>query len=262
MKPAESGYLAPQIHPGFHFISSGLLAERAEAAKQSLLARTIEQLTSNFVESANLIEEADMKNHTIAAVAAFFAIILGIQTYMLFRLHDRVDQLSGQKSPTDNLANNWPDITKPPLPKTFPDQDFFSDQPWNPYDEMQRMQDEMEKLFGDSFSRFHLNSPLGSLSKSPAIDLQDQSDHYLVTVNAPGAEESSINVKLDGQMLTISIKTEQGKQEEDQNDDYRYRERFVGEFHRVLTLPGPVDADNMKTEYRNGVLTITIPKKS
>ena len=203
-----------------------------------------------------------MKNHTIAAVAAFFAIILGIQTYMLFRLHDRVNQLSGQKPPTDTSADNWPNITKPPLPKALPDQDFFSGQPWNPYDEMQRMQDEMEKLFGESFSRFHLKSPLGSLSKSPAIDLQDKSDQYLVTVNAPGAEESSINVKLDGQILTISIKTEQGEQkEEDKNGDYRYRERFVGEFHRILTLPGPVDADNMKTNYRNGVLTITIPKK-
>jgi len=202
-----------------------------------------------------------MKNHTIAAVATFFAVILGIQTYMLFRLHDRVGQLSEQKPSTDTLADNWPNIPQPPIPKALPDQDFFNGQPWNPYDEMQRMQDEMEKLFGESFSRFHLKSPLGSLSKSPAIDLQDKSDHYLVTVNAPGAEESSMDVKLEGQMLTISIKTEQGKQEEDQNDDYRYRERFVGEFHRVLALPGPVDADNMKTDYRNGVLTIMIPKK-
>lgn len=203
-----------------------------------------------------------MKNHTIAAVATFFAIILGIQTYMLFRLHDRVDQLSGQKPPSERLEPDLPKLAKPPLPKPLPDEDGFSGQPWNPYDEMQRMQDEMEKLFGDSFSRFHLNSPLGSLSKSPAIDLQDKPDHYLVTVNAPGADESSIDVKLDGQLLTISIKTEQGKQEdEDKNGNYHYRERFVGAFHRTLTLPGPADSENMKTEYRNGVLTITIPKK-
>ena len=202
-----------------------------------------------------------MKNHTIAAVVSFLVIILGIQAYMLYRLNDRVDQLTPQKPSVESFQDNWPNIKKPPIPKSLPD-DFFNGRSWNPYEEMQHMQEEMEKMFGESFSRFHLNTPLGSLSKTPEIDLQDKTDHYLVTVNAPGAEESSINVKLDGQLLSISIKTEQGKQENaDQNGDYRYRERFVGEFHRVLTLPGPADADNMKTEYRNGVLTITIPKK-
>ncbi|MGY6276713.1 Hsp20/alpha crystallin family protein [Methylomonas sp. MgM2] len=203
-----------------------------------------------------------MKNHIIAAVAIFFAVVLGIQTYMLFRLHDRVDQLSGQRLSNQKLGDSRPNIAKPPAPGPLPDQDFLSGQPWNPYAEMHRVWSEMEKLFEESSSRFHLNSPLGSLSKSPAIDLQDKPDHYLVTVNAPGADESSINVRLDGQLLSISVKTDQSEQEAGgQNSDYRYRERFVGEFHRVLTLPGPVDADNMNTEYRNGVLTITIPKK-
>lgn len=203
-----------------------------------------------------------MKNHTIAAVVSFFVVILGIQTYLLFRLHHRVDQLAEQKPAEQRMPDSLPSIKKSPLPKSFPDDDFFKGQPWNPYDEMQRMQDEMGKLFGESFSRFHLNSPLGSLNKTPEIDLQDKPDHYLVTVNAPGADESSINVNLDDRTLNISIKTEQGQQQENgQNGNYRFRERFVGEFHRVLTLPGPVDSDNMKTEYRNGVLSITIPKK-
>jgi len=64
-----------------------------------------------------------------------------------------------------------------------------------------------------------------------------------VTVNAPGADESSINVKLEDRILHISIKTEQAKEETDEkNGKYQYRERFVGEFQRILTLPGPADA--------------------
>jgi HSP20 family protein len=107
-----------------------------------------------------------------------------------------------------------------------------------------------------------MKMPLGSLSKSPDVDLQDKPDHYLVTVNAPGADQSAISVKLEGQLLHITIKTEQGKDDQDDKDnDYRYRERFVGEFQRVLTLPGPADAAKMKTDYKNGVLTITIPKR-
>jgi HSP20 family protein len=46
----------------------------------------------------------------------------------------------------------------------------------------------------------------------------------------------------------------------DKNGTYQYRERFVGEFQRTLILPGPANAAKMKTEYHNGVLTITIPK--
>lgn len=60
----------------------------------------------------------------------------------------------------------------------------------------------------------------------------------------------------------ISIKTEQVKEESAEGKgDYRYRERFVGEFKRLLILPGPTEEAKMKTEYRNGVLMNSIPKK-
>jgi HSP20 family protein len=80
-------------------------------------------------------------------------------------------------------------------------------------------------------------------------------------MNAPGADESSTNVKLEGQVLRISINTEQAKDESDEkNGQYQYQERFVGQFQRALTLPGPVNAAKMESAYRNGVLTVTIPK--
>ena len=93
------------------------------------------------------------------------------------------------------------------------------------------------------------------------MDLQEKAGSYVVTVNAPGADEPSIDVKLNNQVLSISIKTEHAKDETtDKNGKYQYRERFVGQFQRTLTLPGPANAVNMKTEYHNSVLTITIPK--
>jgi HSP20 family protein len=166
----------------------------------------------------------------------------------------------GYHSCTGNCFRT-PNLSQSGTPGQNFDDDLFNGRAWNPYEEMQHMQDEMELLFGDSFSRFHLNFPLGSLSKSPDVDLQEKVDQYIVTVNAPGANESSINVKLEGSVLDIAIKTEQGTEDNDQNKDYKYRERFIGEFKRVITLPGAADAAKMKTEYHNGVLTITIPKK-
>ncbi|MFA5019195.1 MAG: Hsp20/alpha crystallin family protein [Methylobacter sp.] len=200
-----------------------------------------------------------MKNETIAAIAAVLVIILGIQAYTMFRLNDRLNQLSGFYSQTgepQSLSN----LPKSNRPKSD-DDEFFKDRTWNPYAEIQHMQNEMEQMFDDSFSRFHMKTPLGSLSKTPDVDLKEKSDRYIVTVNAPGAEESSIDVKLEDQVLRISIKTEHAKDETDEkNGKYQYRERFVGQFQRALTLPGPANAAKMTTEYHNGVLTITIPK--
>lgn len=203
-----------------------------------------------------------MKNETIFAIAAVLAIILGIQAYMMFRFNDQLNQLTEQEKQPISAQVTAPTLLTPTVPKLDQNDDFFKGKSWSAYEEMQRMQQEMEQIFGESFSRFHLNMPLGSLNKTPEVDLQEKPDRYVVTVNAPGAEESSMSVKLEDQLLSISIKTEQAKEETDKKDEnYRYRERFVGEFQRVLTLPGPGDAAKMQTEYRNGVLTITIPKK-
>jgi HSP20 family protein len=68
-------------------------------------------------------------------------------------------------------------------------------------------------------------------------------------------------VKLEGQVLNISIKTEHAKDEtDDMSGKYQYRERFVGQLQRVLILRGSANATKMTSEYDNGVLTITIPK--
>ncbi len=200
-----------------------------------------------------------MKNETIAAIAAVLVIILGIQAYTMFRLNDRLNQLSGFYSQTGEpqTLSNPPKSNRP----KSDDDEFFKDRTWNPYAEIQHMQNEMEQMFDDSFSRFHMKTPLGSLSKTPDVDLKEKSDRYIVTVNAPGADESSIDVKLEDQVLRISIKTEHAQDETDEkNGQYQYRERFVGQFQRALTLPGPANATKMTTEYHNGVLTITIPK--
>ncbi|MGZ5052551.1 MAG: Hsp20/alpha crystallin family protein [Methylobacter sp.] len=195
-----------------------------------------------------------MKNETLLIIGAILIAILGIQTYTTYRLNERLNQLAGNYKPTSDYQAVTP-------PKTSADQEFFKNRGWDPYAEIQHMQNEMEQMFDDSLSRFHMKTPLGSLSRTPDVDLQEIPDSYIVTVNAPGADESSMNVKLEGQVLHISIRTEQAKDEaNDKNGKYQYRERFVGQFQRTLTLPGPANAAKMQTTYKNGVLTITIPK--
>ncbi|MGZ4960147.1 MAG: Hsp20/alpha crystallin family protein [Methylomonas sp.] len=204
-----------------------------------------------------------MNKDTIAAiVVGILVVVVGVQSYHMSKMNDRLDQLIGQNKVAEGTQLPPPQPGQPVAPKPVPEDDFFKDRSWNAYEELQHMQDEMDQMFNQSMSRFHMKTPLGSLNKTPDVDLKEKPDQFIVTVNAPGADESSIDVKLDDRQLSISIKTEQAKEEsDDQNGQYKYRERFVGEFHRVVTLPGPADASKMKTDYRNGVLTITIPKK-
>ncbi|MGZ8189728.1 MAG: Hsp20/alpha crystallin family protein [Methylococcaceae bacterium] len=70
-------------------------------------------------------------------------------------------------------------------------------------------------------------------------------------------------VKLEGQQLHISIKTERAQDKTDESNGlYSFRERFMGEFHRVLTLPGSANAAKMTTDYHNGVLLLRFPRHS
>ena len=187
------------------------------------------------------------ENRIIVAIAAVLAIALGIQSYMMFRLNDRLNQLSGQENQAGSPQIKIPKLPHLTLPKPGSDAELFKDYPWNPYEEMQRMQREMEQLFGDSFSRFHMNTPLGGLNKTPDVNLQEKSDRYIVTVNTPGADESTLDVKLEDRILRISIKTEHAEDQSDEKDgQYSFRERFMGEFHRALTLPGSANAAKMK----------------
>ena len=203
-----------------------------------------------------------MNNRNFITLGIVLAFVFGIQFYLILQLNDKLNLLNQKDSqvarpqvktlPRHKQINPLPDL----------DDNFFDDKSWHPYKEMQRMQKEMGRVFGDSFSRFHMQTPFSSFSKAPDVNLQEKSDRYIVTVNAPGADESSLKVKLEDQQLHISIKTEHAEDKTNENNgQYRYRERFMGEFQRILTLPGPANAAKMQTNYLNGVLTITIPKK-
>ena len=194
-----------------------------------------------------------MKKPITIALGVILLTALGVQTYRVYRLHQQVSRLQASNPFAMNFKEDLP-------PKMQPDDDFAPGT-WNPYQEMQRMHNEIEQALDNSFSRFQINSGAGSFTKTPALDLKEEKDRYVVTLDLPGADASSLDVKLDGQQLFIFVKTERSSEQNggDKNQ-YHRRERFVGTFERSLTLPGPVKESAMKTDYSDGVLTITIPK--
>ncbi|NEM91615.1 Hsp20/alpha crystallin family protein [Galbitalea soli] len=88
------------------------------------------------------------------------------------------------------------------------------------------------------------------------IDLFRDGDHYVLSADLPGIDPGSVDVDLDGQLLTIRAERTAGTHE---GVKWLARERNAGSFLRQLTLGNGVDRDNITATYDAGVLTVTIP---
>lgn len=87
------------------------------------------------------------------------------------------------------------------------------------------------------------------------IDVIQSDDSIVLHAALPGIAPDDISVTIQNGTLTISA-----EYEENSGDGYLIRERRTGKFHRALHLPKSVDADNVDTQYRHGVLSLTFPK--
>jgi HSP20 family protein len=109
------------------------------------------------------------------------------------------------------------------------------------------LQDELERLF---------ESPLRAWA--PALDVREDKDKFVIRAELPGLKREDIDVSLQDGALVISGERKFEKTEE--GVEVHRQERYYGKFERTLTLPEPVAADKVKAEYKDGVLTVTLPK--
>jgi HSP20 family protein len=118
------------------------------------------------------------------------------------------------------------------------------------------LRDELDRLF-EPFSELAQGSRFISV-RNPAVDLYQDKDNVIVKAELPGMKKEDIDVSLHDGALSISGER---KSEQKFEDAGTYRsERFVGRFHRTITLPSPVSTDKVKAEYKDGILTVTLPK--
>lgn len=123
--------------------------------------------------------------------------------------------------------------------------------------ELNRLRREIDRLFQEPFS-FLAPSTSFFEGWTPAVDVYEDQDKYTVKAELPGMKKEDIGVSLDGDTLTISGER---KQEEEKKEGGGYRsERFFGRFQRSITLPAKVQANKIEAAYKDGVLTVTVPK--
>lgn len=88
--------------------------------------------------------------------------------------------------------------------------------------------------------------------------MSETKDSVTIKAELPGLEAKDVEVSLSGDMLTIKGEK---KQEQEEKDEHRHLvERTYGAFSRMVRLPAPVAADKIKASFKNGVLTVTLPK--
>jgi HSP20 family protein len=92
----------------------------------------------------------------------------------------------------------------------------------------------------------------------PAIDVAENDVHYAITVELPGSKKDDVQVELHEGVLTI--RGEKKSEREEKKEQRRYVERSYGSFSRSFRLPGDADVTRLEASFKDGVLSITIPK--
>jgi HSP20 family protein len=127
----------------------------------------------------------------------------------------------------------------------------------DPFREFGEVQHEMNRLFDNFLGR---GSQSGGMERvwAPAVDMYETKDELVVAAELPGLNEKDIHLSITGDMLTL--RGERHWNQETKQDTYYRSERWYGKFERTLPLPVPVQADKVKASYREGVLTVKLPK--
>ena len=116
-------------------------------------------------------------------------------------------------------------------------------------------------LFDEVFNDFFGGSLIsnGALNKSAAVNIKEDDRSYHLEFAAPGFEKDEFKIGLENQVLTVSA--EKKSETEDKGKDYTRREFVYSSFQRSFNLPESVNMEEIKAEYKKGILEVTIPKK-
>ena len=134
---------------------------------------------------------------------------------------------------------------------------------WNPSRELLSMEREFNKLFNSFGKRFGSGESDSSDEYENAVwmpltDIKEDRDNFYVLLDLPGISKDDVRVGYNDGQLTISGERKQEK--ESKESKYHRVERVFGRYYRTFTLPQKVKEDRIEAEFKDGQLTITVPK--
>lgn len=131
---------------------------------------------------------------------------------------------------------------------------------YSPFGALNELHRELNSIFDDPYRTSQEGIAYEQGGWVPQVDIREDNDHFLVVADLPGVDPSDVDVTLERNILSIKGRRETVSQSE--KSGFKRRERVTGSFLRQFTLPETADSEGIKAKASNGVLEITIPKKS
>jgi len=129
---------------------------------------------------------------------------------------------------------------------------------WSPLAHFDTLQNEINRLLEAPLAEFSGENEVFN-TWAPAIDVYEGKDNFLVTAEVPGMNKEDIAISLHDGALMIAGERKEGDQHAQTTEAHR-AERCQGQFQRTISLPKQVDVNGVKASYRDGILTVTLPK--
>lgn len=131
---------------------------------------------------------------------------------------------------------------------------------YDPWRMMHQLQNELNTMFQTTREGEGNVSTLATSDWTPAVDIKEEDNRYVVIADIPGVEPKDIEVHMENGLL--SIKGEKKEEKKEEKEGYKRIERTYGSFHRRFSLPDNADAEGISAKSKNGTLEVTIPKKA
>lgn len=130
---------------------------------------------------------------------------------------------------------------------------------WDPFEDLISLQDRMNRLFEQTLARSRGEGEgVAAATWSPAVDIYETPEDIVLQAELPGLRKEDIDIQV--RESTLSLKGERRIDQEIKKENTLRMERSYGAFRRVFTLPNAVQADKIRAVFKDGVLTLHIPK--
>jgi HSP20 family protein len=130
---------------------------------------------------------------------------------------------------------------------------------WEPFRGLTTAQGELERLFREAFSPVSGEGELSTRTWAPPVDIYENGDNLVLKAELPGVDPKDVEIRVEDN--TLYMKGERKFEKEVKEENYHRVERSYGNFTRSFSLPNSIDADKVSAEYKDGILTLTMPKK-
>lgn len=141
------------------------------------------------------------------------------------------------------------------------------DSAWEPFPEMMRIREDLDRVIEQAFSRMGFTAPSlfegEAVAWAPRCEIEEREDAYVYRFDLPGVDRNEVTLQIADGRLTLEGRRESRIEESNDREGLVRREVRHGLFRRVMTLPGDVDLEqSIASELRDGVLTVTLPRRA